>query len=732
MRLAVLGVVDVRVNGVRLDDFWFGPCDSVLDKRIYYQTWDVSKYIKKGRNRVDLILGHGKAGGQVPDRSQSELSSWKTWPCVVAELAFDSGIDSRIIGTDSTWKVANGYVLEQGLANGETHDGGLQLKWLASLKNDTGANFEAAVVVTPKVHLVPQYAPPWSLLKSVAATHVHDRGSNEHLVDFGRTLSGTFRIRLRGKAGTRVVIDLREQLDSHGQIDLVSSSWSTLGRFQHYEFILSGEEDVFEPLLSMGGFRYMAVILPQDATILGTPMALMIGSEMKPTLKFTVGHKDLMKLRRMSLATLQSCRHGTPIDCPQRERSGWLLDGYMTARSFMSEWDSELWYRKWLVDMVDAQNDSGFVPSAIPSSDLYDGDKLNGLGHFADPWWGGVLCFLAVDFYEFYGDRDFLMGLYPSMKKWVEFLEKRSSGLVQGWGLGDWHEPHGKVDRTSIPMVATAGYHRAVLSCEKAADVLGKKDDRAYFRGLGEGIAKAWERAFPLSEKTGLISSPRESGQVIALAENFVTGSKREILRNGLLKQLGRGDDCSLNTGYVTTPLLLSFLLSEGLGDLVLDVLLSRREASWMRFLDLGYTTMPERWIAKSDSLNHLPLSFVSEVILRLSGFCQPTLEKSGFARFQVWPQAMERLGQASWEFESPRGRIACSWQYDQSVKMTIVVPPGCECALVIPVASLPSLTIDKKSISELDRLVVAGAGGFRRVLLPAGEFHLAYALKAK
>ena len=108
-----------------------------------------------------------------------------------------------------------------------------------------------------------------------------------------------------------------------------------------------------------------------------------------------------------------------PTDCPQRdERLGWTGDAQVYVHTADAIADVQAFFRKWLVDLTDAQRADGQFPKVAPS--CYPG-WTTAAPPGAD---AGVICPWEV--YQAYGDRALLARQYPSMVRFVEFCRNRS------------------------------------------------------------------------------------------------------------------------------------------------------------------------------------------------------------------------------------------------------------------------------------------------------------------
>ena len=91
-----------------------------IDSRVLYVTFDATDYLKKGRNAVGVMLGHGwySRDGSAPGRTH-----FADHPILMLqmEIEFTDGTRSRIV-SDATWKAASGPIRANDMCVGETHD----------------------------------------------------------------------------------------------------------------------------------------------------------------------------------------------------------------------------------------------------------------------------------------------------------------------------------------------------------------------------------------------------------------------------------------------------------------------------------------------------------------------------------------------------------------------------------------------------------------------------------
>ena len=152
-----------------------------------------------------------------------------------------------------------------------------------------------------------------------------------------------------------------------------------------------------------------------------------------------------------------------PTDCPQRdERLGWTGDVLAFAATAAFNFDVLPFFRKWLVDVDDAQCRSGAYTDIAPTV-TWTG---NGNAGWAEA--GVIVPWLL---YRCYGDERLLSDRYAGMRRFLGFLEEDSTGYIRDAGrYGDWVALAG---HTPKDLVGTAFFAAAAATMGKIAPDAG-------------------------------------------------------------------------------------------------------------------------------------------------------------------------------------------------------------------------------------------------------------------
>ncbi len=131
-----IGYFQLFINGKRVGDDEFAPHVGQYNKRTFCITYDVTEYLKKGRNAVGFWLGSGWSRGG---------AGVKLAPAVRAQLEMlDAGGETTTLTTDETWRAKASSMSYRGgwcwnNFGGEVHTGSEDLTdWADSDYDDSG------------------------------------------------------------------------------------------------------------------------------------------------------------------------------------------------------------------------------------------------------------------------------------------------------------------------------------------------------------------------------------------------------------------------------------------------------------------------------------------------------------------------------------------------------------------------------------------------------------------
>ena len=160
-------------------------------------------------------------------------------------------------------------------------------------------------------------------------------------------------------------------------------------------------------------------------------------------------------ISRIYAAAVETFRQNTfdiYMDCPSRERAGWLCDSFFTARVEKLLTGKSVVEKCFLSNfMMEKQHRN--IPNGMLSM-CYPSDFVKRPGYI--PNWAMWYLLEAKEYYQRTGDKDFIADIYPNMKKLCGFFEKyeNEDGLLQnleGWIFVEWSKCNELVQDVNYP-----------------------------------------------------------------------------------------------------------------------------------------------------------------------------------------------------------------------------------------------------------------------------------------
>jgi alpha-L-rhamnosidase len=349
--------------------------------------------------------------------------------------------------------------------------------------------------------------------------------------------------------------------------------------------------------------------------------------------------------------------------------------------------------------------------------------------------WGDAATIIPWTLYVQYGDIRLLEEQFENMRMWVDYIKEQDdlNGSQRLWKSGfhyaDWlgldnPDKDSCLGGTDSYYVASAYYYHSVCLTAKAARVLGKSQMSRYYMELASEIKQALQREY--FTETGRIAIGTQTAMVLALYMEFVPEQYKDGLITDLKHKLDNNSG-KLTTGFVGTIYLCQVLSEYGLQDYAYNLLLNEEYPGWLYCVNLGATTMWERWdsvlpdgkINNSgmNSLNHYAYGSILNWMYRYMCGINPLESAAGFRSVVIKPQVDFRLQYAKAEYLSASGLYQCGWRIEgERVIYHIAIPFNAEAEFIVD--------------SESDIFIINGveyekSGEKFLIQLKAGEYEI-------
>ena len=685
-----LGLHELYLNGKRVGRQFLNPAYTDYQKRVLYNTYDVTHALQQGDNTVGVILGNGWYNLIVPHTLRFYAADYIAPPRLLMQLLLEyTDGSSAVIATDGSWRyTTSGPIVFNDILGGETYDGRKEMPgWSTPGYNDTAWQ-NCRYQAPPSGTLVSQQLYPVEKLDSVEAVQV-EKTDKGYRIDLGRAICGWVKIRVKGTAGQKVTIHY------------LGAGSHTLGRYQTDYFILGNQGTAtFEPRFSYNGFRYIEVEGLDEKPDLSDVKGIVVATNLRKVGSFSCSNEQFNSLQKIYNKTIQNYVVHIPND-PTREKAGWTQDIENGFDVNAYNLDVANMYVKWQHDFNDIIHPNGYVPPVVPGR--FDGPTING------PWWGGMIVYNVIKLYAYYRDSAIITASYPLMKRYVGYLQGIAKNNIIDWGLGEWMEPYradpaARPTNTPIALTSTIAYYYYVDQMATFAKMLNKGADARHFDALAKAIKTSYNKRF-LDADSGIYAKGSQAAQLMSLHFGLVPPAVRDRVTDQLQKAIARRKG-HLATGFVATPILLTTLSDLGLSETAYAMATQKDFPGWFDMIfNKGNTVMKENWEGGLVQMPSLAGPIGYWFYYSLAGI-RPL--SPGFKKIAIRPDFLQELSWVSAHYQSIQGEIKSAWKKtDQGIQLNVVVPPNTTALVYLPVNDPRLIAEGGHPISQGKEIVV-------------------------
>lgn len=691
------GIYDCSINGKAVTDRQLSPGLTQYDKRINYQTYDITDKLKSGKNGIGITVG----SGWWSDAQTFVVKNYNYFgdqEAVLAklEVRYESGKTETIVTNTDTWRYSDkGPYKYAGLFLGEQFDARKKDIYEEYSKADyddhtwespaTGKTVKIEETRTmpagfgrtwPEVNageakIEGGYDAPVHIVKVLPAKSRKKLEEKVWLYDFGQEMAGVPRISFHEKSGTKIIIrycevlypDMNEYRGNEGKP--MFENYRDATSTDIYICSGKGEKEVYQPKFTFHGFRYVEIMGVENPPEVNETEGMQFSSISRMEGSFQSSNQLLNRFAE-NVYWSQLCNFiSIPTDCPQRnERMGWAGDTHVFCKTALQNSSLKKFYERNLQAMLDLQTEEGRFPEIAPIG-----------GGFGGITYECASIFIAWELYQQYGDAELLKHFYPGMKKYMDYMKDKG---LPGEGdpavagpLGDWLAP----EETDLQLIWNAFYYKEAVCMQKIAAVLRKETDEREYRKLAEECKAYWNQTFitPLTGKTrGIHGETCDTQCSYVLALEFGLAENKELMKEHLLRKT-RSQHHTVGTGFFGTGLLNQALCNVDAADDAYQLMLQTEFPSWLYPVTQGATTIWERWDSFTkekgfggqnamNSFNHYSLGSVLSWMYSYILGIRRLEEYPGYSRFLLEP-VMGPLEYAKGSVSTPHGMIKSGWK---------------------------------------------------------------------
>jgi alpha-L-rhamnosidase len=691
--VSALGLYKAFVNGVSISDDRLMPGWTDYNKRVYYNSYDLSGNLKKGKNCLGIILADGWYAGYIGWEKRREYYGKNPHVILQLELTFEDGT-REIICTDKSWSAMQGPLLEADLLMGETYDAKKELPgWCeAGIKNSTAGR---AAVSKINIELNSYPGIPIRKTKELLPIKISEPKKGIFIFDLGLNIAGCVRLKIDGRKTDKIILRFGEMLDEGGNLYTENIR---MARAADTYFTKGEAVEIWEPSFTYHGFRYVEVSNYPENPPSDLITGIVFHADLPVTGTFQCSNKKLNKLFENIFWSQRANFMDIPTDCPQRdERLGWAADAVDFVRTASFNMETSAFYTKWLTDLNDAQETNGAYPAIAPKPELGVGPLYSGAAGFAD---AGIIT--PYYLYKFYNDVSILKKCYKNMQLFLDYLESNKF-TRPGPGYGDWLSVNADTPQELIDAAFFA--FDAKLMVEISL-LINKKDEADHYKKLYEKVKKYFNENFV--SKDGSIKSGTQTSYVLPLYFELLDEKIEKKSFNFLIADLEKRNR-HISTGFIGLTYLFPVLTKFGRSDIVYKLLLNESFPSWLNMINNGATTMWERWDSWTpengffdplmNSFNHTSLGVIGEWFY--TGIGGINSEGPGFKKIIIKPQIGGNLTFAKTAYDSINGKIISDWKIkNEELILKVTIPINTSAKIFIPLMKNGKVSASGEKIS--------------------------------
>ena len=701
--ITACGLYEARLGGEKIGNFCLAPGITDYNKRVQYQTYDVTEMLKIGENTLTVQLADGWYRGSVGAWGITNQYGTETKFIAQLEIEFADGSTEAVI-TDESWKWSN----DDAIRFADNKDGEI----VEAYREPTYNGY--AKVTSHKI--IPSASNNVYLTENETFKPTLTKSPNGRmLLDFKQNMAGYISFKVNARKGDRIIIRLGEMLDENGNLTLKNIQCSSKKKttpLQKIEYICKEGMNEYKTTFAIFGFQYAEAqtdldICADDFT------AYAVYSDMEQTGFFESSNELLNKFVDATVWSTKSNSADIPTDCPTRERHGWTGDAQIFFETASYLFDYATFTKKYLNDVFDWQMKSGRLPQIAPAGgvDFYMW-TMNGSVGWSD---AGIL--IPYRFYKMFGDKRILEEYYDRMKKYADFMIKRcgKTGFMAkhikmnkaekkylvnaGQSYGEWAEPADVYPNQWTDMIAphpevSTAYTAYVMGImSEIAKILEKSADENKYKAVSEGCKKAYEALVETDNFS--LDTDRQAQLVRPLAFDLLNDKQTKYAKERLVKAIEHYG-YRLGTGFLSTPLILGVLDKYDLAT-AYRLLENEEMPGWLFMPKNGATTIWESWEGTKAqggiaSLNHYSKGAVCEWLFK--SMCGINVD--GENHFVIAPKPGGSFTFAKAQYKSVFGTVQSGWEIKDGKTVYIIeIPANTTADIILP--------------NETEQTVVAG-----------------------
>lgn len=685
-----LGFYELYINGKNITKGLLAPYISNTDQLCYYDNYDITDVLNKGKNVIAIHLGNGwrnPFGGFIWGFDKSEHIG----PVTAAFCLEAKNSDKEfILEADESIKTHPSPVLFDDLRMGCQYDARLEIDNWNTVGFDDSAWSNVTYEEAPKgearlcevepivavEELKPVRIEHFDKL-AYAYTDTSPNGKpiertirdNVYLFDFGVNAAGVTKLKINGEPGQKITIRHGEHYID-GRFMLNTTFFvadDVIDRYIEYGqkdvYICRGGEEEFIPKFKYDGFQYAYVegLKPEQVND-DTLTFVVMNSDLKSRAEFECSSPVINQLQKMVRRSDLSNFHYFPTDCPHREKNGWTGDVAVSAEHMLLNLTAEKSLSEWLASVRAVQAADGKLPGIVPTGGW-------GFAWGNGPAWDRVLIEVAYQVYRFTGDTKVIKDNADAIEKYLKYIwtKRDDKGLIY-CGLGDWGDPNWENDEKKIASPLEFTDSVIVMNMAEKAGLLYNAigmTDRANWSGTLKDAMRDTIRDELVNFDTMTVAGNCQTSQAVAIAFGVFNDDETEEAGKRLVEIIHRSGDINA-CGKVGIRYIFHVLTQLGETDLAYKIITGTHHHCYGYWVENGASAMWEffseithAWL---QSKNHHFLGDISSWFIQQLAGIKPNPNVTDVTEFEISPHFATELQYAKAHYDAKTGRICSHW----------------------------------------------------------------------
>lgn len=672
IKIAVVGLYRLFLNGKELNNGKFSPYLSNPDEVVFYDVYDITGKLKEKGNVLCVLLGNGFINNNDFDIWQNETAPYRSAPKFSLELTVDG---KSIIESDESFLVADSPITFNDFRCGERYDANLEMPNVLTSTSLDGFN-KPITVEPPEGELIKNTTQPIKEYRERKAVSI-TKTEKGYVYDFGLNDTGIPRLKITAKKGQRIDLYFAETIDDNG-VDFRSISFvkSNLEYVQHDVYICKDGKQEYKPSFTWHGFRYAEVrgITDEQATK-DTLTFIPTHSAIDKVCDFNCDNETINKLVEITLRSDESNFIYYPYDCPHREKNGWTADASLSAEQMLYTFDAYDSLKQWLLCIRKAQRRDGALPGIIPTAGW-------GFQFGNGPAWDSVLIELPYQLYRFYGKDEIIKENAEAIEKYFGYIKTRlnADGLIE-IGLGDWCQTYTSAEGDYETPVEITDSLTIIDMLEKTAEMFGVIGKNAEdIKQFGNYLKNSFRQKYI---KNGQLTVKTQTALSMCLQLNIFNAEEVQTAYETLLSEIKKQND-HFRVGVIGYKYLFEVLVKKGNQDLCFKLITQKSFPSYGYVIDCGATTLWESFdeyeringklmrkdgVERIPSFNHHFWGGVLAWIYRYIGWLNVKSEDT----IEIVPMIFNDINRAEISYSRNGKSIFVKWEkVSGSIKLTV------------------------------------------------------------